>query len=280
MPLVVGGLAFSFFFIVIVLSYVYVNYHTDREGGRSTVHAAENKVPKGSKENAKTDSQGKAKEEEKNGKRNGEKNVDSTGDNRYDPKQKMQSFGPSVPQSLSEATGGALFRSCQARVNLWNFMVLDNSSVERGKRLGQGAYAEVYEGKVRDFKCAIKLYRITASQKQLKEAKREIMLMASLEHPCTLRLIGWVKRPLQTITELCLGDLKDFYKSTIEGLHYSEFRALMLLRVSLSSRFVKLGGKTSLLLYDAAFQANLHCTYLTGERCRAPIPPHRRHHSP
>ena len=130
--------------------------------------------------------------------------------------------------------------SCQARVNLWNFMVIDSSIVERGKRLGQGAYAEVYEGRVRHLKCAIKLYRSTASQKQLKEAMREIRLTASLEHPCTLRLIGWVKQPLQTITELCLGDLKDFYNDKIDGLLYSEFRALVLLRVSSSSRFVQL----------------------------------------
>ena len=153
------------------------------------------------------------------------------------------SLAPVFPQSFNAAStlgsqanavqrGPSVFKSCQARVNIWNFMVIDNSSVKRGERLGQGAYAEVYEGKVRGLKCAVKLYRSTASQKQLKEARREIMLMASLEHPCTLRLIGWVKQPLQTITELCLGDLKDFYKDKIEGLHYSEFRALMLLRVS------------------------------------------------
>ena len=166
--------------------------------------------------------------------------VNLTGDNRYAPKYNVQSSGPGVSQSLSAATGGGLFRSSQARVNLWNFMVIDNSSVERGKRLGQGAYAEVYEGKVRGLKCAIKLYRSTASQKQLNEAMREIKLAASLEHPCTLRLIGWVRQPLQTITELCLGDLKDFYKDKIEGLHYSEVRALMLLRVSFPSRFLQL----------------------------------------
>ena len=109
--------------------------------------------------------------------------------------------------------------------------MIDNAVVERGKRLGQGAYAEVYEGRVRNLKCAIKLYRSTASQKQLNEAMREIKLAASLEHPCTLRLIGWVKRPLQTLTELCVGDLKDFYQDKIEGLNYSEVQALVLLRV-------------------------------------------------
>lgn len=170
--------------------------------------------------------------------------IDLMGENRYGPKHNVQGFHSGVSQSLSAATEGALFRSSQARVNLWNFMVIDNLSVERGKRLGQGAYAEVYEGKVHDLKCAIKLYRSTASQKQLEEAMREIRLTASLEHPCTLRLIGWVKHPLQTITELCLGDLKDFYNNKIEGLLYSEVRALMLLRVSFPSCFVQLAWQT------------------------------------
>ena len=165
------------------------------------------------------------------------KPVDSTGKNMYARKHNVQSVGPGVSQSRPAAP----FRSCQARVNLWDFMVFDNSCVERIELLGQGAYAEVYDGKVRGLKCAIKLYRRTASEKQLKEAMGEIRLMASLEHPCTLRLIGWVRQPLQTITELCLGDLKDFYKDEIEGLQYSEFRALMLLRVGCSRRIVKLG---------------------------------------
>lgn len=39
--------------------------------------------------------------------------------------------------------------------------------------------------------------------------------------------------PLQTITELCLGDLKAFYKDKIEALQYNELDALRLLRVGL-----------------------------------------------
>ncbi len=173
---------------------------------------------------------------------------------------KAQRFGPVLPQRFNAASassqanavqrGPRVFKSCQARVNLWDFLLIDNSYVERRELLGRGAYAEVYEGQVRGLTCAIKLYRSTASQKQLDEAKREIMLMASLEHPCTLRLIGWVKRPLQTITELCLGDLKDFYKDKIEGLLYSEFRALVLLRVGFCSPSrVNLAWQSILLLH-------------------------------
>ena len=158
-----------------------------------------------------------------------------------------QSFGPVFLRSFNAESalgsqinavqrGPRVFKSCQARVNLWDLLLIDNSYVERRELLGRGAYAEVYEGQVRGLNCAIKVYRSTASQKQLKEARREIMLMASLEHPCTLRLIGWVKQPLQTITELCSGDFKDFYKDNIEGLSYSEVRALKLLRVGSFSR--------------------------------------------
>ena len=38
----------------------------------------------------------------------------------------------------------------------------------------------------------------------------------------SLRILGWVRNPLQTITELCCGDLKAFYLNKIEQLQYSE----------------------------------------------------------
>ena len=41
----------------------------------------------------------------------------------------------------------------------------------------------------------------------------------------------WVRNPLQTITELCCGDLKDFYQDKIEGVKYTESEALRLLKV-------------------------------------------------
>ena len=62
---------------------------------------------------------------------------------------------------------------------------------------------------------------------------REIKLGASLDHPCTLRLLGWVREPLQTISELCCGDLKAFYLDKIEVLKYTELQALRLLKVGL-----------------------------------------------
>ena len=110
-------------------------------------------------------------------------------------------------------------------------MTVDANNVQRGDLLGRGAYAEVYKGRALGTDCAIKLYRSTASAKQREEAMGEIRLGASLDHPCTLRILGWVRNPLQTITELCCGDLKTFYSNKIEDLQYNEMKALRLLRV-------------------------------------------------
>ena len=62
----------------------------------------------------------------------------------------------------------------------------------------------------------------------------EIKLASSLDHPCTLRLLGWIRNPPQMITELCCGDLKTFYKNKIETLQYSESHALRLLKETAS----------------------------------------------
>ena len=59
------------------------------------------------------------------------------------------------------------------------------------------------------------------------------ILSASLDHPCTLRLLAWVRHPLQTITELCRGDLKDFYLGKMRTFLYTEAIALRLLTVRL-----------------------------------------------
>ena len=126
-----------------------------------------------------------------------------------------------------------IFESCQQQVNAWQYMVVDAKNVQRVELLGKGAYAEVYKGRAVGTDCAIKLYRSTASDKQRQEAMREIRLGLSLDHPCTLRMLGWVQNPLQTITELCCGDLKAFYLNKIAELRYSEMDALRLLRVSL-----------------------------------------------
>ena len=148
---------------------------------------------------------------------------------------KTSNFRRAPQNSLAASSQQSdLFQSCQGQVNLWQYMTVDANNVQRGDLLGRGAYAEVYKGRALGTDCAIKLYRSTASAKQLEEAMGEIRLGASLDHPCTLRILGWVRNPLQTITELCCGDLKAFYSNKIEELQYREMVALRLLRVGVN----------------------------------------------
>ena len=121
--------------------------------------------------------------------------------------------------------------SCQAQVGVWKQIEVKGHDVERGPLLSKGVYAEVYEGRVFGSACALKLYRTTASRRQMQNVMQEVKLIASLDHPCTLRILGWVREPLQIITELCRGDLEAFYKEKIELVPYSEWDAFRLLRV-------------------------------------------------
>ena len=140
-----------------------------------------------------------------------------------------------IPGKCSSANPSRnnFFKTCQQQVNLWKYIVVEEKDVQRGALLGRGAYAEVYKGQALGTDCAIKVYRATASPEQLEEAMGEIRIAASFDHPCTLRVLGWVQKPLQTIMELCYGDIKAFYSDKIEELQYSEMEALRILRVGL-----------------------------------------------
>ena len=142
------------------------------------------------------------------------------------------SLQASATQSLLRANSG-VYKTSQAQIGLYRQLLVDGREVQRTDLLGKGSYAEVYKGQVRGTECAVKLYRRTASKEQIQEGMREIELMASLDHPCTVRLLGWVRWPLQMITELCWGDLKAFYNDEIEGVQYTESQALRMLRVGL-----------------------------------------------
>ena len=55
-------------------------------------------------------------------------------------------------------------------------------------------------------------------------------VQAALDHPSTVRLLGWTQSPLQIIFELCAGDLEGFVKGKMENfLRFSAYRALCLL---------------------------------------------------
>ena len=78
------------------------------------------------------------------------------------------SVGGFGSQSLVTSTlpGANVFQSCQASISLWRRIELKGVRVERIELLGQGAFAEVYKGRVFDVDCAIKKYRSTASDAQ------------------------------------------------------------------------------------------------------------------
>ena len=167
-----------------------------------------------------------------------------------------------VKTSIQGGHAGA-YHSCQARIELWRQLEIKAQMVKRGELLGRGSYAEVYKGRARGSECAIKVFRNTATQRHRDDAIHEMKLSSesvlfhvgagdpytffldqslttslsqlagSLDHPCTLRFLGWIRNPLQTITELCQGDLIMFYKNKIEGMEYREREALRLLRVGL-----------------------------------------------
>ena len=123
------------------------------------------------------------------------------------------------------------YESCQHQIELWQQIEIRRGEIVRTELLGQGAFAEVYKGRALGVECAIKLFRKTATAKHRQEAMAEIKLAASLDHPCTIRILGWTRAPLQTMTELCRGDLIAFYKNKIDGMEYSELEALRLLKV-------------------------------------------------
>ena len=161
---------------------------------------------------------------------------------------------------LQQSQGSFTFRSCQAQISFYKvghgstrqlydfdlvseldnlprphpvplqFIEVQSDTVKRGEHLGNGAYASVYKGRALGIDCAIKVFRNAESAEKREEIMREIKIGSSLDHPCTLRILGWVSQPLQTITELCSGDLRAYYRDNIKGMGYNEMKALSLLR--------------------------------------------------
>ena len=140
-------------------------------------------------------------------------------------------FSTASSQNSSASLMPNLYQTCQAQVRLWEQIEVRYAKIEKFDLLGKGAYAEVFRGSVNGIECAIKTYRLTATAAHRHESMREIQITASLDHPCTLRILGWTRNPLQTMTELCCGDLKAYYSNKIEQFQYSEMETLRLLRV-------------------------------------------------
>ena len=173
-----------------------------------------------------------------------------------------------------------IFNSCQAKMRVWTRMEIIGERIERMEVLGQGSYAEVCKGRALGIDCAVKVYRTTSSEKQREDAMREIRVMASLDHPCTLRLVGWTHSPLQMITELCSGDLEKFYTDKIEALPYTESQALHVFRVGCFVGMVEQHSRETNPPYPPHPPCPPTINPPTGNRFRARLPSFCRNHSP
>jgi Leucine-rich repeat (LRR) protein/GTPase SAR1 family protein len=123
------------------------------------------------------------------------------------------------------------------------------SDLELGKKLGEGAAAEVFHGTLfGDKPVAIKRLRIlddsgtigaeqliaaatdTEVSKSFAEFRREVWLMSSIDHPAIVAMYGVVLNPLTIVTEFIAGgNLFDF----IHGEHREDFDWKVRLKIAL-----------------------------------------------
>ncbi|XP_018010089.1 leukocyte tyrosine kinase receptor-like [Hyalella azteca] len=77
--------------------------------------------------------------------------------------------------------------------------------VVRGKFLGHGAFGEVFEGRMRGERVAIKMLRKGASEAERREFLQEAQLMSHFQHPHILRLLAVCTQPFLLLLELMEG---------------------------------------------------------------------------
>ncbi len=98
-------------------------------------------------------------------------------------------------------------------LKLWTRFQVRQEEVVIGDRLGRGAFGSVYKCIFRgDDKCAIKRLDMTLNTKARTSFLKEIKIMCTLSHPCTVRLYAWTPQPLAVIMELAACDLSQYYK--------------------------------------------------------------------
>ena len=73
-------------------------------------------------------------------------------------------------QGSQNANRGGLFKTCQAKVELWKQIEVHGGDVERIERIGDGSFATVFKGRAFGTDVAIKIWKKNANAKQLKEA--------------------------------------------------------------------------------------------------------------
>lgn len=68
-------------------------------------------------------------------------------------------------------------------------------------------------------KCAVKQLNESGKVNAaiLKAFRKEVTIMCSLSHPCTVRLYGWIEEPPAMIMELAICDLRQYYVGNAKG---------------------------------------------------------------
>ena len=98
--------------------------------------------------------------------------------------------------------------------------LISKDAVAVGQQLGSGAYGAVHKCSFRGLeKCAVKLLTKNGTMnKTVSDAfMKEVKIMCSLSHPCTVRLYAWVERPPAMVMELAIGDLRHYYTDNAKG---------------------------------------------------------------
>eukprot|EP00005_Dracoamoeba_jomungandri_P009101 CAMPEP_0174267682 /NCGR_PEP_ID=MMETSP0439-20130205/34525_1 /TAXON_ID=0 /ORGANISM="Stereomyxa ramosa, Strain Chinc5" /LENGTH=289 /DNA_ID=CAMNT_0015355315 /DNA_START=13 /DNA_END=879 /DNA_ORIENTATION=- len=93
---------------------------------------------------------------------------------------------------------------------------IKHSEIEKGPKLGEGAYGVVYKGKCRGFDVAIKvLHNQSLTQKVLDELRNELSIMIKLRNPNIILLMGLcLEKEICIVMEYVEGrDLEDIITS-------------------------------------------------------------------
>jgi len=76
---------------------------------------------------------------------------------------------------------------------------IDYGDIEKGRVLGQGSFATVYQAKLRDEEVALKQLR--EEEQDFDEFQQEVWTMSGLHHANIVRLIGFCTSPLCIVSE-------------------------------------------------------------------------------
>eukprot|EP01119_Soliformovum_irregulare_P012799 TRINITY_DN3341_c0_g1_i4.p1 TRINITY_DN3341_c0_g1~~TRINITY_DN3341_c0_g1_i4.p1 ORF type:complete len:1224 (+),score=344.87 TRINITY_DN3341_c0_g1_i4:109-3780(+) len=102
-----------------------------------------------------------------------------------------------------------------------NHLLIDFSEVQLGSQLGRGGFAVVYRGIFKSREVAVKVVDMSSEDEALDpeavlrekygEFRREVVVMAGLDHPNLVKLVGISMKPFVMVTEfLPFGDLWKF----------------------------------------------------------------------